>query len=103
MKDLKKEIETVINDLDSIVEMFYQQKVQEAYSELNTALGKIMEITEVVQNYTAQNSDKEINMDILLNALKKTLSAMEERDVVLVADVLKYEVIEKLNDIAEQI
>ncbi|MBC8563002.1 hypothetical protein [Jutongia huaianensis] len=103
MKDLKKEIETVINDLDSIVEMFYQQKVQEAYSELNTALGKIMEITEVVQNYTAQNSDKEINMDILLNALKETLSAMEERDVVLVADVLKYEVIEKLNDIAEQI
>ena len=102
MKDLKKEIETVINDLDSIVEMFYQQKVQEAYSELNTALGKIMEITEVVQNYTAQNSDKEINMDILLNALKETLSAMEERDVVLVADVLKYEVIEKLNDIAEQ-
>ena len=98
MKDLKKEIETVINDLDSIVEMFYQQKVQEAYSELNTALGKIMEITEVVQNYTAQNSDKEINMDILLNALKETL-----RDVVLVADVLKYEVIEKLNDIAEQI
>ena len=61
MKDLKKEIETVINDLDSIVEMFYQQKVQEAYSELNTALGKIMEITEVVQNYTAQNSDKELN------------------------------------------
>ena len=103
MKDLKKEIETVINDLDSIVEMFYQQKVQEAYSELNTALGKIMEITEVVQNYTAQNSDKEINMDILLNALKETLSAMEERDVVLVADGLKYEVIEKLNDIAEQI
>ena len=103
MKDLKKEIETVINDLDSIVEMFYQQKVQEAYSELNTALGKIMEITEVVQNYTAQNSDKEINMDIFLNALKETLSAMEERDVVLVADVLKYEVIEKLNDIAEQI
>lgn len=103
MKDLKKEIETVINDLDSIVEMFYRQKVQEAYSELNTALGKIMEITEVVQNYTAQNSDKEINMDILLNALKETLSAMEERDVVLVADVLKYEVIEKLNDIAEQI
>ena len=103
MKDLKKEIETVINDLDYIVEMFYQQKVQEAYSELNTALGKIMEITEVVQNYTAQNSDKEINMDILLNALKETLSAMEERDVVLVADVLKYEVIEKLNDIAEQI
>lgn len=103
MKDLKKEIETVINDLDSIVEMFYQQKVQEAYSELNTALGKIMEITEVVQNYTAQNSDKEINMDILLNALNETLSAMEERDVVLVADVLKYEVIEKLNDIAEQI
>ena len=103
MKDLKKDIETVINDLESIVEMFYQQKVQEAYSELNTALGKIMEITEVVQNYTAQNSDKEINMDILLNALKETLSAMEERDVVLVADVLKYEVIEKLNDVAEQI
>ena len=38
-----------------------------------------------------------------MNALKETLSAMEERDVVLVADVLKYEVIEKLNDIAEQI
>ena len=62
-----------------------------------------MEITEVVQNYTAQNPDKEIYMDDLLNALKETLSAMEERDVVLVADVLKYEVIEKLNDVAEQI
>uniref|UniRef100_UPI00307AA154 hypothetical protein n=1 Tax=Jutongia sp. TaxID=2944204 RepID=UPI00307AA154 len=84
MKDLKKEIETVINDLDSIVEMFYQQKVQEAYSELNTALGKIMEITEVVQNYTAQNSDKEINMDILLNALKETLMFLFQEQMKLV-------------------
>lgn len=103
MKDLKKEIEIVIKDLERIVEMLYQQKIQDAYSELNTVLGKIMEITEVIQNYTAQNPDKEIYMEDLLNALKETLSAMEEKDVVLVADVLKYEVIEKLNDIVEQI
>lgn len=98
MKELKEEIETIIKELDSIVEMFYQQKTQEAYMKLNPVLEKIMEITELIQKYY-----EEFNMEELLGALKEALSAMEERDAILMADVLKYEVIEKLNDIAAHI
>lgn len=98
MKELREEIETIVKELDSIVEMFYQQKTQEAYTKLNPVLENIMKMAELIQKYYA-----ELDMEELLNALKEALSAMEERDAILMADVLKYEVIEKLNDIAAHI
>lgn len=103
MNDLKKEIEMIITELEAIVEMFYQQKTQDAYLKLDSALEKIMTMTGSVQNYQENYPTKTINMEDLLNALKETLEAMEEKDAILVADTLKYEVVEKLNDIAAQI
>lgn len=103
MENLKDKIETIIRETDSIVEMFYQQKTREAYNQLDLVLGEIMNIVEPLQIYQTENPRKELDMDGLLNAFKEALSAMEERDTILIADVLKYEIGEKLEKIVMQI
>lgn len=103
MENIKQQIEQNIEEIDAVVEMFYQQKTQEAYSQLDQVLGKLMTVIETVAVYQQEHTDVEIDITGLTEALKEALSAMEERDAILMADVLKYEVIEKLEAILENL
>jgi KaiC/GvpD/RAD55 family RecA-like ATPase len=99
MASLKEQIVKNMAEIDDVVEMFYQQKTQEAYAQLNVVLGNFAAIIEPLFSYQQEHSDKEIDVDGLTEALKEALSAMQERDAILVADVLKYELLEKLERI----
>ena len=101
--NIKQQIEQNIEEIDAVVEMFYQQKTQEAYSQLDQVLGKLMTVIEMVAVYQQEHMDAEIDVTGLTEALKEALSAMEERDAILMADVLKYEVIEKLEALIENL
>lgn len=96
MEEIRKQIEQNISEIDAVVEMFYQQKTQEAYGRLDFVLGKLMATIETAVKYQQEHTEVKIDINGLTEALKEALSAMEERDAILMADVLKYEVIEKL-------
>lgn len=96
MEKIRQQIEQNISEIDAVVEMFYQQKTQEAYGQLDFVLGKLMATIETVVKYQQEHTEVKIDINGLTEALKEALSAMEERDAILMADVLKYEVIEKL-------
>lgn len=101
MENIKQQIEQNIEEVDAVVEMFYQQKTQEAYVQLDQVLGKMMAVIELLAVYQQEHTDAEIDITGLTEALKEALSAMEEKDAILMADVLKYEVIEKLEALIE--
>lgn len=103
MENIKQQIEQNIEEVDAVVELFYQQKTQEAYSQLDSVLGKLMAVIEMVAAYQQEHTEVEIDITGLTDALKEALSAMEERDAILMADVLKYEVIEKLEALIENL
>lgn len=96
MGNIKEQITQNINEIDEIVEMFYQQKTQEAYTKLDPVLGNLLISIDAVVAYQQEHSELEIDVNGLTEALKEALSAIEEKDAILMADVLKYEVIEKL-------
>lgn len=103
MDNIKQQIEQNIEEIDAVVEMFYQQKTQDAYIQMDQVLGKLMTTIEAVMAYQQEHEGVEIDVSVLTEALKEALSAMEERDAILMADVLKYEVNEKLEMIMDSL
>ncbi len=100
MENIKEQLEQNITDINEIIEMFYQQKTQEAYLKLDPVLGKLLSAIDAVVAYQQEHTEVEIDVNALTGALKEALSAIEEKDSILMADVLKYELIEKLEAIA---
>lgn len=100
MENMKQQVEQNISEIDAVVELFYQQKTQEAYSQLDSVLGNLMTVVGGLMQYQQEQENVHIDVNALTEALKEALSAMEERDAILVADVLKYELIEKLEAIS---
>ncbi len=100
MENMKQQVEQNISEIDAVVELFYQQKTQEAYNQLDSVLGNLMTIVGGLMQYQQEQENVDIDVNALTEALKEALSAMEERDAILVADVLKYELIEKLEAIS---
>lgn len=103
MDDLKKNIENVILEIDDVVEMFYQQKTKDAYIKLDSVLADLLQVVDPIHAYEVEHPDDGVDSAGLTDALKETLSAMEEKDAILTADVLKYEVNEKLEMIMNAI
>lgn len=98
MLEIKKEIQEVNKKIDELVELFYQQKNEEAYGKLNIALADFIYIIEMIQKQGDEKAQE--NAGDLNDALKQALEAMEQKDNILLADILKYEVMEKLEDLS---
>jgi KaiC/GvpD/RAD55 family RecA-like ATPase len=98
MASLKEQVSNNIAQINEVVEMFYQQKTQEAYVQLDKVLGDFSIVVDSLYAYQQENSEAGVDVTVLLDALKEALSAVQEKDAILVADVLKYELIEKLEE-----
>ena len=103
MDNLKKNIEKVIHEIDEVVEMFYQQKTKEAYTRLDSVLADLLQVVDPIHGYEEEHPEEGVDSESLTDALKETLSAMEEKDAILTADVLKYDVNEILETIMNAI
>lgn len=78
-----------IEQIKSVVlegsKLLYQNKVEEGYKYVNDLIGILIEFLNEEENEKV----KKINL-----ILEKVLIAMEEQDAVLVADILRYDLIE---------
>lgn len=80
--------ELLREELEHVTELFYQQKSKEGYEKLQILLADI-------SLYVSNVQDEEQQQE-LLETLTEALNAMEEKDTTLLADILKYELLEKL-------
>lgn len=103
MENLKENVNALLQELDHITELFYQQKLQEAYDGLQEVITHMMDTVNQVFSWKQEHPDFSLDEEGLADALKETLSVMEEQDTVLIADVLKYEVMEKFQDIVDNL
>jgi KaiC/GvpD/RAD55 family RecA-like ATPase len=99
MASLKEQLQVNMTEIDHVVEMFYQQKSQEAYLQLDVVLGNFSSVIDNLFSYQQEHPELELDIESLVEALKEALSALEEKDAILVADVLKYELLEKMEGI----
>lgn len=102
MADTKTVIEELIVSIQDTMELFYQQKLQEALDAFNNLIGKIMEGMDLLFAYRDENEGFDIDERKLTTSLKDALAAMEEKDYVLLADILQYDFVEYLQHLVVQ-
>lgn len=93
-KDL---IISILEDIETVTDLFYQDKENQGYYGLALLLTKLNSLIELFL------SGKEIiekeKQEQLLNIMTQAMNAMEEKDIVLLSDILQYELKEKLEEI----
>ena len=98
MREIRKQIESIINEIEVVSDYLYQQKITKGYEILNSTLGKIMDIADKLYTMTKENLI-DFDMQRLFGTLTSAMQAMEVKDSVLLADILVYEVGGQLKEI----
>ena len=102
---MSKEKEQVINTIDSlqnVIDLFYQQSDGQAIDDL---VGTIDEMSMAIDNlavYSSKKDDFELDEAKVCNILKESMDAFQEKDYVLMADILQYDFIEYVNELVEK-
>ncbi len=86
-------MEQVINTLTTVTDLLYQENIPVAYRMLYLILPAMEEVIGQIQHEEIQSELK----DKLLEALE----AMENGDNILLADILQYEILERLREYTE--
>lgn len=96
MAELKEQIQQIEQQIETVSELFYQQKNSEGYSQLEDIIVNVAKVVESV--YAANPDDAAVMEKInkLTSVLQETMESMEDKDTILLADMLKYEILEVL-------
>lgn len=97
---IKECISATKEKIKQVVDLFYQQKNQEGYQELIKVIDSLSEIIALMEK---EQSDLELGEKNkkLLYSLNNVTEAMINKDTVLQADILNYEITDILDEIAK--
>lgn len=103
MDKLVEEINALTLKLDTVSDFFYQQKEAEGYQGVNLILKDIEVCFTKVLQYKAENGNLEFDEKNFIKTLGDCISALEQKDTVLLADILNYDIKEAFTDLSEQL
>ena len=90
----QERLSQVIDILTQVSDLLYQENIEYAYKMLAIILKELEEVISMVEEETVRIEMKE--------KLMGALQAMEERDYILLADIIQYEVVEHLKMFEDQ-
>ena len=93
-----KELESLQQNVDKISWQLYGNDICEAQNELGTIVQKVNAVYLSYINSAPVYAERGIDIpkEILLSQMKNLLEAIEERDILMLADTLQYEIREGL-------
>lgn len=101
MSQQKELIKKSIKDIEEVVDLFYQQKLQEALNKFESVLGGMMTAIDTLFTYKSENSGFALDETKLTNTLKDAMGALENGDMVLLADILQYDYLEYMQELSD--
>lgn len=93
-----KEVSQLLEEIGEVSDCLYQQKINEGYKKLDSLIGHIMAVIDKLFAYKEKHS-LVIDENKLVNSLEISMKAMEEKDSVLLADILSLELAGQFEDI----
>lgn len=99
----RQQIGSVIEELQDTLELFYQQKEKEALDAFGVLIDKLMAAMDTLFSYKKEHEDFEVDEKKLTTSLKDALAAMEEKDYILLADILQYDFLEYMQELVGQL
>ena len=98
----KKMVSEVLDELRGNVELFYQQKTGEALRQFEGMLGKMLTVIDGFFACKQEQEDFPLDEEKLQSTLTEAMQALEERDMILLADIIQYDFIEYAEQLADQ-
>ncbi|MDI9508282.1 MAG: hypothetical protein QM217_00430 [Bacillota bacterium] len=95
-------IDEAIGLIDINADLFYQNKIDEGYRQLDNTLVKISEAIEEVIKYQDQ-SGQDIQGEKVVGILTEAMKALEMKDTSLLADILQYELKEIFEEVRSEL
>jgi hypothetical protein len=93
-------IRLVIREIVDVTDELYQEKLNQGYNKLNNTLSNIINLADELFALSKENKI-EFNEQRFLGNLTNAMKAMEEKDTVLLADILVYDISRQLLEIIE--
>ena len=103
MNEMKIRIEETISSVDKTTELFYQNQIKSGYENLENTILILSKTIDEIYRYKNQGNMIEVNEEELNEALTQAVNAMEEKDPLLLSDILQYEINEGLKKIQASI
>lgn len=102
MSDIKNEINSIIDHIDTTTMLFYQQKNESGYKELEQLL---ISLTHGANDILAlmEKGIITFHMNDFNESLLMAMKAMECKDMILLSDILCYDIKEMLLNVMDQI
>lgn len=94
MGDIKTVLEQAVASITEVTDFFYKQQINEGYKRFQDTLDIMTAAVEELFNYKAQQGF-EFDENRLVGTLKEALDAMEQKDPILMADILQYDLLEQ--------
>lgn len=96
MKELATEL---LNHIDEMTDQLYQNNEREGYEMLSSFIVKMESLIKEISVYQSENNEKILDEEKLLNSVGEAFKAMQEKDIVLLADIFSYDIKEQLEQI----
>lgn len=100
---LKEKLVALNMKIDTVTDLFYQQKDVEANETMKFVIDDMMNVANGLDSYAKNNKGFAFDSNKFLTILKQILEAMAKKDYVLMADVLKYDFSEIINGYIESL
>ena len=101
MSRQKEIVESTIEDIKDTVDLFYQQKDSEALKKFEIVIGGMMNSMDALVEYRNDNESFEFDEQRISNTLTEAMNALQDGDLVLLADILQYDFLEYMQELAD--
>ena len=88
-----------IEEVKGIVDLFYQQKEKEALDQFTIGLSNMMTSIDALFTYRTEHDYFVLDEAQLTNILKDAMNALQDGDMVLLADILQYDYLEYMEEL----
>lgn len=102
MSQEKTMIQDTLVEIKENVELFYQQKTGEALEQFNQVLGKVMTMVDTLFAYKQAHEEFPLEEDRIKDVLTEAMTALQDKDMILLADIIQYDFVEYVEELTEQ-
>lgn len=101
MSKEKEFVKSVLEEVKGNIELFYQQKTGEALQQFGTVLTKVMNMVDTLFQYKEGHDGFLFDEEKVKTSLTEALTALEEKDMILFADIIQYDFVEYIEDLVQ--
>lgn len=99
MEELKKSIADIAKKLKAVSIKLYQMKESEGYSDFAELIGEMSQLVSTIYVVKSQSNELMFHETEFLQKLTLAVKALEDRDTIMLADILYYELKPQLLDL----